>query len=119
MERRALESRQALEIFLAIADVISSLLLRLRDVARDGIASASSYFTSAQMDLLRYQFPKLGEHPSARDTLRALAELGGYFGSKKSHPGWMTLWRGMRRLFEMEVGYHIAQSFRRQPQTCG
>jgi hypothetical protein len=110
-EKRELESRHGLEVFLAIADVISTFLVRLRDVAREGTAPATCFFTSSQLALLRYKFPRLGDHPSAQSVLRVVAQLGGFLGRKSDgHPGWLTLWRGMRKLLDMDAGFHMAKS---------
>jgi len=122
VEERRLETRHGLEIFLSIADVISTFLLRMRDVARDGSSSATPFLTISQVALLRYKFPHLKRNPSVQDALRAVAQLGGFMGRKRDgHPGWITLWRGMRRLIDMDLGFHMAKSILSPTTTatCG
>ncbi len=52
---------------------------------------------------------KLGDSPTATEALLALAAIGGHIKSNGS-PGWLTLWRGYRKLVEMEAGYHLGRA---------
>lgn len=123
MEERQLETRKRLEVFLGLASVISVMLLRLRQ-ARISERSANDVLSVSQIALLRQKFPRLlGRHPTTREALRAVARWGGFIGRKgDGDPGWITLWRGMRKLLEMDQMFHVFQSLsnpRRALPTCG
>lgn len=107
LEERQLESFAALANFLAIASAIAVHLLQLRDAARASEPRpASDVLTDVQMKLLRYAVPRLSPTCTAQEALRAVATLGGFYDtSKKARPGWRTLYGGMQRLLEQELGY--------------
>lgn len=107
LEERQLESFGALANFLVIASAIAIHALQLRNAARaPQDKPASDALTPVQLKLLRRASPKLPEHCTAQQALRAVAVLGGFFDtSKKAQPGWRTLYGGMRRLLEREAGY--------------
>ena len=110
MEERQLETRKRLECFLGLCSVISVMLLRLWDPARfEG--SALDILTEAQLITLRSKVPRLSSTPTAREALRAVAQLGGFLGRKgDGEPGWRTLWRGMEQILLMEHGYLLAKN---------
>jgi len=125
IEERRLETPKRFEVFLALASVISSMLLRLRDAAREASdRPAIGFFSAAQLALLHSKFPRLvGRQPTLRQALRAMAQMGGFLGRKgDGDPGWITLWHGLKELLQMEEAFHIAKSilFARRPiPTCG
>jgi hypothetical protein len=107
IEERQLESLHALSNFLAFATITACKLLQLRDASRSSEPRlASEVLTPTQLLLLRRAEPKLSEQCSARQALRAIATLGGFYGSNKNAmPGWRTLALGFQLLLEREVGY--------------
>jgi Transposase DNA-binding len=107
LEERQLESFGALANFLVVASAIAVHALQLRDAARATVSRpASEVLSPIQLKLLRRASPKLPEHCTAQQALRAVAVLGGFFDtSKKARPGWRTLYGGMQRLLEREAGY--------------
>jgi hypothetical protein len=107
LEDRQLESFDAIANFLAIASAISVHLLQLRDASRAPKPSpVTDVLTPVQLKLLRHEMPTLPPDCSAQQALRAVAVLGGFYDtSKKTHPGWRTLYGGMQRLLEREAGY--------------
>lgn len=110
IEDRQLETRQRLESFLGLCSLISVVLLRLRDLAR-GEAPVSAVLSDVQIMVLRAKFPSLSNNPSARESLRAVARLGGFLARKgDGEPGWITLWRGMQQIIHMEHGFLIAKN---------
>jgi hypothetical protein len=47
------------------------------------------------------------------DFYRELAKLGGFLGRKSDgEPGWITIWRGWRKLYMLVCGAEIAQTIR-------
>jgi len=111
MEERQLQTRQALENFLAIASVMACQLLCLRHATRaaDTQTPADKVLTSQQLHVLHALQPKLKPDCNAFDALRAIARLGGYIGSRNARPpGWRTLWGGLQTLMMAEMGYIAA-----------
>jgi len=64
-------------------------------------------------EVLRVLEKKFGRPPGGwdvRGALRAVARLGGFLGRKgDGEPGWLTLWRGWRRLVVLVEGYLLAE----------
>ena len=110
IERAQFETMHSFENFLSLSSVAAWQMLTLRDAARSGEASLSmDVLSEVQRAILRRQFPRLAAEPSARDWMRALAKLGGFFGRKSDgEPGWRTLWWGWRRLCTLEDGWRMA-----------
>lgn len=54
----------------------------------------------------------LPEHlPSLHEAVRWIAQLGGFLGRKRDgEPGVKTIWRGLRRLADIMIGWTMAQS---------
>lgn len=109
MERRELESWEALEVLLGIFSVLAWRVLALRDAAQTSRSTVHDILTPAEIDLLRILDSRVGSRSSARDYVRALARLGGFLDRRSDGaPGWMTIWRGLSRLLEIELGYNLA-----------
>lgn len=48
--------------------------------------------------------------PPVRDVVRELAGLGGFLGRRgDGEPGVVTLWRGLARVYDICLGYHLAR----------
>lgn len=109
-ERVQLESFHALTNYVAISSVAAWKLLTLRDEARsDAVDVASEILNEVQKAILRVNFPRLASTPTAKEWLRAVAMLGGFFGRKSDgEPGWRTLWWGWKRLELLETGWRSA-----------
>jgi hypothetical protein len=120
IEQRRLGTSKRFGVLLAIASVISVMLLRLRQAARQGEDhSAIGFFSTAQLALLHYKYPRLvGPRPTRRQALRAVAQMGGFLGrTGDGDPGWITLWRGLKELLQMEEAFHIAKSILPTPRS--
>ena len=110
LERRQLESFERLTNFLVFATAISIHALRLRDAARaPEPRPARDVLSEIQLTLLRETAPHLNDNCTAKEALRAVAALGGFYDtSKKAQPGWRTLFGGMQLLLQREAGYRQA-----------
>jgi hypothetical protein len=100
------ETAEAMLPMLGVLAIVAVRVLQLRWWGRSGgTAPAESASTQAERDVLK----GLGHRVrTARDFVRAVAELGGFLGRKcDSEPGWQTLWRGYRRLQDMVLGLRI------------
>jgi hypothetical protein len=110
IEARQLEEWNRLDVLLGVFSVIAWRLLALRDAAReDSVEVAKDILSPAQRRIIEKMNPSIGAHFKARDYLLALAKLGGFLGRKRDgDPGWITLWRGLSRLNDIEVGFNLA-----------
>ena len=75
-------------------------------------APAEAVFTSTEIELLERIVPDLPLTAHAPPLLRNLikvARLGGYLGrASDAPPGNTVVWRGMRRLTDIQLGYELA-----------
>jgi hypothetical protein len=109
LEARQLTSDHRLKNFLAFATAIACELLKLRDASRRTDLQACDVLTPIQLEILRETHPRITSASTALVTLKAVAELGGFYGSNKDkRPGWRTLWTGFRQIVEKEKGYLLA-----------
>lgn len=109
IEARELETWDRLEVMLGILSVLAWRLVALRDQARQEDAQDPETITPSERAILRRVYPSLTQRATTRDYVRAIAALGGFIGRKRDgDPGWITLWRGLTRLKDMELGYQAA-----------
>jgi hypothetical protein len=116
VQRLQLETYQALRNAVALYLPIAWNILLMRSLAREHpLAPAQHVLTATQIDVLRAISRRpLSAQPNVKETLLAVAILGGYLVTKAKHPpGWITLGRGMKRLMDYELGWVAAQSARR------
>lgn len=105
-ERLRFQTAEAMLPMLGVLAIVAVRVLQLRWWGRaGGTAPAKSASTDAEREVLK----GLGHRVrTARDFVRAVAELGGFLGRKgDQEPGWQTLWRGYRRLQDMVLGLQI------------
>jgi hypothetical protein len=110
-EARQLMSRHALENALAVLMPMAWHMLLLRGVARDAPATPADQLVSpAQYRLLLHLAKpannrwgiRLGRNPDATELLYAIARMGGHLRNNGT-PGWITLRRGMDKLYHLEA----------------
>jgi hypothetical protein len=96
------------ETLTAFLSIVAVRLLQLKTVAKaepDRPAEEVVPRTWVQM----LSAVKQGKHKNirtVRDFMRGLAGLGGHLGRKHDgEPGWITLWRGFRKLHVLIRGY--------------
>jgi len=110
IERRQMESYEALRIALALFLPIAVRLLALRDAARTEPEQPCSALTPTQLQLLRTCGRKLlSATPTNRDVYSALAALGGHIRSN-GEPGWIVLGRAYEKLLVLEQGWLAAHA---------
>ena len=106
-ERRQLESLHALLNALAVFAPIAWNLLLLRQLGRaDDSAPVSTVLTPLQLRIL-HKKAKLVEHPTIRQAMLAVAQLGGHI-KNNGDPGWIVLGRGYEKLLVLEEGARAA-----------
>ena len=104
--------RFAIENFLSLASAQVWQMLWLRQRARAESPSPSSTILSeGQRDALQHLCTALPREADARETLIAIAKLGGYFGRKSDGPpGWRTIWKGFQYLMTYAEGFEAASN---------
>lgn len=110
LERRQIESYEALCKVLAILAPIACQLLWLRGMDRTRSAEpARAVFTKVELDLLARAAATRGM-PHANtvgDAILLLARLGGHIKNNGA-PGWITLGRGYEKLLLLRIGWDMA-----------
>jgi IS4 transposase len=110
IEKRQLESKDALLRLLAVFLPIAHRLLLLRSLPRTAPnLPASIVLTNSQLTVLRLKLPKhlLPPAPTVQQALFAVAALGGHFSARR-FPGWQVLGRGYEQLILLEQGFLLA-----------
>ncbi|MEO6951493.1 MAG: IS4 family transposase [Polyangia bacterium] len=109
-EKRQLESAHSLLNALAILSQVAWRLLLLRHLARSDEATSPSHaLTASQIGVLRAVARRpLPAKPTARDTMLAVAALGGHI-KNNGDPGWIVLGRGMHDLLLLELGWRARE----------
>lgn len=110
LESRQLESYDAMRVALATFLPIACQLLALRDAARrTPDAPATDALSECEIDVLRAcSGAKLRAKPTLQECLLAVAGWGGHIRNNGA-PGWITLARGMKRLYEAVPVWEAAQ----------
>lgn len=113
VEKRQLESYEALCKALAILMPIAWKLLELRSLGRaDGAKPAREVLSVVQLEVLRAcGSVKLGKNATCREAMLAVAGLGGHI-KNNGDPGWQVLGRGLERLLLLELGWSAATATR-------
>jgi hypothetical protein len=115
VQARQFESRATFEVSLGFSLLTSVQLLALTKRARiDPEQPASSVLSPDEEEVLLRHADTHNRRPAGtlrlKDAIVLIAKLGGYLGRKNDGPpGWLTLWRGYRRLYALVEGYKLAQ----------
>jgi hypothetical protein len=111
-EQRQLESAHALLNTLALMLPAAWYLLLLRSVTRQNPdrEAIPLLMCESQVVLLRKISKRvlLGENPTTREILLAIAGLGGHI-KYNGEPGWQVLGRGYQQLLAAELGWRLAR----------
>jgi len=121
LEKRQLESIEALTNALALFVPIAWQLLLLRNLSRsEPDAPATTVLTPTQIEVLTHFVPKakLPEHPTVREVLFAVARLGGHI-KNNGDPGWLVLGRGLIDLLQMERAWLAALDVAQRRRSDG
>lgn len=121
IETMQFDNVQRLEPAIGIISILATMLMKLRDAARQPDADtrpASDVVDEIYVEVLRHHYGKrLGERPSVKQFYMHVARLGGHQNRKvDGFPGWITLWRGWMQLESMVLGYRLAE---RKQKRCG
>jgi hypothetical protein len=117
IEERQLRTAERLERALAVYAIVAWRLLWLTYLARaDPEQPCTVALTSAEWPVLYVAIHQTSELPAQPPPLgqavRWIAQLGGFLGRRgDGDPGPTVLWRGLRRLEDLTIGWHLAQAF--------
>lgn len=125
IEARQFESRGTFEVSLGISMLTAVRLLEMMKQARiEPHAPADALFSPDEQVVLLRHAQKLRKRDPALplnigEAVVLIAMLGGYKArSCDRPPGWITLWRGYRRLDTLVEGYRLARPTQRlRPST--
>ncbi len=110
MEESQLSTAHGLQALLGLLALVAVRLLSLKLAARaepDKSVEPEMFGTEA-LAVLRAKHGQPKEGWTCRSTLVAIARLGGFLARKgDGDPGWLTIWRGWRRLVLLSEGYTL------------
>ena len=81
-------------------------------IREDSAAPPNAALTETEMQILDNTVPDRGKHKSTSlsDYLLKIAKLGGYLARKSDlPPGNTVVWRGLKKLIELQRGFEIAK----------
>ncbi len=110
LEKRQLESYQALSNALAVFLPIAWRLLLMRSLARVAPEQpATTILSEPQLLLIKFKLRLPAVPQTIEQALFAVARLGGHLKNNGA-PGWQTLGRGYQKLLDYEIGFRAARS---------
>jgi len=116
IEERQLETVERMERAIPVFSIVAWRLLWLTLYARESPDVPCTRILEEfewkplWISVNRGSQPLPDKPPTLREAVRMIARLGGFLGRKcDGEPGPRTLWRGMRRLYDLSVGWLAAQ----------
>lgn len=108
LEKRQLESYQALSNALAVFLPIAWRLLLMRSLARVAPEQpATAILTEPQLLVIKFKLRLPAVPNTIGDALLAVARLGGHL-KNNGMPGWQTLGKGYEKVLDYEIGFRAA-----------
>ena len=117
IEQSQLSTAQRITALLGIMAVVAVRLLNAKLLAatRPEEAVSSDELGPEAMGVLRAKFGEPTGGWTHASLLAAIARLGGFLGRKSDgNPGWLTIWRGWRKLMLLSQGFNLARG-----EKCG
>lgn len=116
IEKRQLESYDALSLALAVFLPVAWRLLLARSLSRAAPrAPATVVASDIQLRLLQHKLNLTTPLDTAEQATLAIAKLGGHL-KRNGPPGWLTLGRGLESLLLMQAGWTAAMAAQRCDQ---
>jgi hypothetical protein len=117
VERLQLEAASRLANAVAVYSQVAVRVMRLTYLARvEPVTAASQEFSAEELGVLQAERDRrakgeLGPVRTIGEAVRAVAQLGGHLARKgDGPPGLKVLWRGLKALHHMVLGYRHGQS---------
>jgi Transposase DNA-binding/Transposase DDE domain len=106
MEKRQLQTAQALLSLLGLLGIIATNLLAIKFLAKDNAhKKATEHIPIDHLQLLCSHFRLSINDLTCQQFWHKIASLGGFIGRKgDGDPGWQTLWKGWIRFLDMLMG---------------
>jgi len=113
IEDRQLGTAKSLEACLAVDMVVAWRIFYLTKLGRELTdAPCSVFFEEMQWKalvcFLERPLTMPTKPPTLKEATRMIASLGGFIGGPKENPGTQTMWRGLQRLDDIELGFTTA-----------
>lgn len=115
IETHALRTAERLEAIVGLTSIIAVRLFQLKHIGRNQPdAKATANVPSTWIEGLKLMRPKIKvTNMTVHEFFRQLAMLGGFLGRKHDgEPGWQTIWRGYRKLHQINLGIEIGKKLR-------
>lgn len=115
VEKSQLETAERLENLIAIESAVAVRLLAMKEMAaaEPDTKVDPNMFGPEVWAVLEKEFGCPAGGWTVRSALVAVARLGGFLARKgDGNPGWLTIWRGWRRLVLLAEGYLLAEGKR-------
>lgn len=113
IEKHALQTADRTEGLMGLISVIGIRLFQMKLIGRNQPAAlAKTHVPPQWLEGLLKARPKLASQDelSVYDFFRAVAKLGGFIGRKSDgEPGWLTIWRGYKKLLVLLDGMRLAE----------
>lgn len=111
VEHSQLSDARRLGALIGILSVVAVFLFQQKLAARD---QPQAVLDEQTVDPTLLAVLRKTDPPRGRATQRwfwiAIAKLGGYHDKPRTHPGWLTLWRGWQTLMILARGYDLARA---------
>jgi Transposase DNA-binding/Transposase DDE domain len=111
VEHSQLSDARRLGALIGILSVVAVFLLQQKLATRD---QPQAPLNEQAVDPTLLAVLRKTDPPRGRPTQRwywiAIAKLGGYHDKPRTHPGWLTLWRGWQTLMILARGYDLARA---------
>jgi hypothetical protein len=118
VEARQLKTKESLERIAGLLGVVAVRLLQLKAAARTAPERPAGQIVPLHWIKMLIAARKrlkstLATQMTIGEFYRELAKLGGFLGRKSDgEPGWITIWRGWRKLYMLVCGAELAQTIR-------
>lgn len=109
IEESQLETAHGLECLIGILAIVAIRLLQMKLLGRVEAGQVALKLHPHLLSVLTQKQGVPAEGWTCEQVLRGVARLGGFLARKgDGDPGWLTIWRGWRRLSALLEGYTLA-----------
>jgi len=118
VEKCRLSDAERLKRYLTIMSIISFRILFMSCYQKEKEPNIKKVFSSDEIIALKMKSSiEKNKKLKMKDAIVIVAKMGGYFGRKSDDaPGFITIWRGMRKLSEI---VEVIKMIKEKGKTCG
>lgn len=112
IEACRLSTSGRLKNYIALISIIAFRVLFMTYFQKEDFdVGAEEAFSNEEMEVLKMKSRKVGDDFTLNEATRVIARLGGFFGRESDgDPGFMTIWRGLRKLNDLVEGYKLGKT---------